>query len=566
MNKIMNNISNNKLAFFIHNKRYWIAFGVFASYLCLGFYKIGNTNIWFDEMYSIDLAVHNDIYGIILNAIKADVNPPLYLIIVHYWLDLFGQSEVALRSISAIAVSLSCGIFFLFCHRFFNWQTAIFATLLFFSSNELFYYAQEGRTYGLVILFCVLSNYSFMSFVKQPNLKSTALLGIFNAIIFYLHLLASLNFIAQILLIPFLAFDKKLFTEKDPLVYSFFGFKLKQVGYYIFSWSIFGILFLPWRERFFGLMGQKSGSFWLGRPSVFELKNCLFDLYNSKELFFVYLISFSILLFAIIFIKRSRNDFFDYKLIIIPMVIGPFLLFLNYFVSIYATPIFLKRYVLFTILGFILSYAYVFSVIKLDFRIKLALFLVLVFFTARKMVIPRESISDFKEGVELLKKAEPKSYITTDMSAMYAYYLDRDHIFKEPIGPARDSLLMARGIYPQCNTYWANSIDFSKYTDIYYTKTLEDYYDPNRITASILHKKLIFIEDINIKGINISHFSVPVKKDSTVKTLCNNIKNDKEWYKLIIQKAKEKNITPDSMLVIEAIWCYEQKYAHKRLR
>ena len=128
---------------FIIKHKYKLAFSFCIAYLCLSFYKIGNNSLWYDECFSIDWA-NDKIDDIIKYSLLTDTNPPLYLIILHYWINWFGDSEFALRSLSAISTSLACGTFFLFSLRFFNPQTALFSIMLFFSSNELYSYSQEG--------------------------------------------------------------------------------------------------------------------------------------------------------------------------------------------------------------------------------------------------------------------------------------------------------------------------------------------------------------------------------------------------------------------------------------
>jgi hypothetical protein len=552
------------VSLFINKHKYLIALGVFISYLCLSMYKIGNNSLWYDEGFSIDLA-HDSIDSIILSSLRDDPNPPLYIIILHYWISVFGDSETGLRSLSAVAMSLAGSILFLFCRRFFNWQTAIFATLFFFTSNEIYYYSEEGRTFGLIILFCTLSIYSFMNLIKSPNWKNTLFLGIFNAIIFYLHTLASLWFVAQIILIFILAFKKEIDFSKDKITNSFLGYNFRHIWYYLSSWAVFYVLFFPWQNRFFELLHQTGGGFWLPKPSLWDLKKCLFEFHNSKELFFVYFILFIVILIIIVSAKKYREDSFDYKLILAPLIMGPLLMCINYIVSIYTTPIFLKRYILFSLLGFFIAYSYVFSLLKIDFKIKISLFFILIIFTASKMVLPRDSWYDFKSGVELIKKAEnSRCFIYTDMPTLFAYYLDKDKIFNTPRGEQRDKLLAEHGVYYISNIYWPNTLDYSKYDDVYYTETFAGYADPNHSIDSTLSKKLILVEDIKIKGIHIAHYVVPVNKDSLIKVLKQEIKLNEGWYKQIIQKAKERNISTDSMLTLDAIWNFEQKYKPKR--
>lgn len=563
-NIISSSIRQFNISAFIAKNKYLLAFLIFICYLSLSMYKIGQNSLWYDEIYSIDVAKES-IKEIIKNYIKEDVNPPLYLIILHYWMNLFGDSEAALRSLSAVSVSTAAAVFFLFANRYFNWQTAIFSILIFFTSNEIYYYSEEGRTYGLVILFCTLSLYAFLSFVKKATLISALLLGIFNTIIFHLHTIASLFFIAQVVLIFLLAFDKNLLFKKDKTQVSILGYKIKHIIYYLTSWLIFGLFFLIWRKRFFELVSQPKGGFWLAEPNIGDFYKCLFDFHNSKELFFVFIGLFVAMLLLIIFFKKYRDPEFSYKTLLIAIIAGPFLMCLNYYVSIHSTPIFLKRYILFTLLGFMLTYAYIFSMLKISFKIKMSLFLVLTILLFDKMTIPRESWYDFEDGVEFLKKVEnKKTYISTDMPALYAYYLDRENIFYSENKSARFKLLSKRGIYMQSGDLnWPNTLDYSKYDDIYYTHVFDAYYDPEKQVEKQLKSRLILIEEIPIKGIHISHYRVPVNKDSVITTMKEYIKNDKEWHEQIKAKANERNISLDSMITLDAIWTYEQKYNAK---
>lgn len=550
---------------FIAKYKFLIAFLIFACYLALSMFKIGQNSLWYDEIYSIDVAKES-IKDIIKNYFKEDVNPPLYLIILHYWMNLFGESEAALRSLSAVSVSVASAVFFLFANRYFNWQTAIFSVLLFFTSNEIYYYSEEGRTYGLVILSCTLSLYVFMKFIEKPMFVTGLLLGIINSVIFHLHTIASLFFLSQIIMVFILAFDKNLFYKKDKYPLSILGYQVKHITYYLISWIVFALLFLIYQERFFELVFETKGGFWLAKPNIGDFYKCLYEFHNSKELFFVIagLSLFSLLI--IILFKKYRDDSFNYKMLLLSLIAGPFLMCFNYYISIHSTPVFLKRYILFTLLGFILSYAYIFSVLKINFNIKITLFLILCGFLANKMVVPRDSWFDFENGVEYLKKVENKrAYISTDMPALYAYYLDKETIFNSENKAARFKILSKHGVYMQSGDLnWPNTLDYSKYDDIYYTHVFDAYYDPEKQVEKQLKSRLISIEEIPIKGIHISHYRVPVNKDSVISIMKDYIRNDKLWCEQIIIKANERNISLDSMITLDAIWSYEQKYNAKK--
>src|SRR5687768_9598065 len=73
---------------------------VFVVGAILRVYNLGYESIWFDEGVSIERARMSVIQMIEVTA-RRDNNPPLYYLILHYWVALFGDSEFAVRLLSA---------------------------------------------------------------------------------------------------------------------------------------------------------------------------------------------------------------------------------------------------------------------------------------------------------------------------------------------------------------------------------------------------------------------------------------------------------------------------------
>jgi uncharacterized membrane protein len=545
------------LSLIVHKHKYKIAFGFFIAYLLLSMYKIGENGLWYDECFSIDLG-NDPIENIIDYSLYVDTNPPLYLLIIHYWVQIFGDSELALRSVSAISASIGCGMFFLLVLRFFNWQTAIFTMLLYFTSNELYYYSEEGRTYGLILMLCILSNFAFLKLIEKPNWLSAILLGLYNIAIFYSHTLGCINIVGQGILIFILGFNKDLFFNKTKAVHSFLGYKLSLIIWYIVSWIVFLICFWPWKERFFGIIKDGAKGFWLQKPTIIQYKQVLYDFYNSKNLFYVYVSLLLLMLVVLLVFKKSREQVFKYKLLAIPLILGPFLFHFNFFAA-SITPIFLKRYILFTLPCFILLFAYLLASLKINFKIKLGFILILVFCSAYNMKVPREPWWDYKNGVEALKaKVSPTTYITTDNPMVFSYYFDRKNAFNVRYAIERENVLAKSNIFAPHDQTWPETTDFSKYTDIYFTRSFDAYNDPGKIAETSLRKKFTWIEDLYVLGMFVSHFSnlnIPAREINSIKDSI--ILNDEPWCRQIKEKALKSNITVDSMMTLDAIWYYK---------
>jgi hypothetical protein len=468
-------------------------------------------------------------------------------------MQLFGESELALRSLSALAMSLGCGVFFLLCNKFFNWQTAIFSTLLFFVSNDLFYYAQEGRTYGLVILFSILSTYSFLSLIKNPNWKNAILLGVFNSVVFYLHTLASFVFVAQIFLIPILAFQKFCFYKKNGVNSIVLGYSLKHFLFYLLSWVTFYFLFIPWQKRFIGILSAKGGSFWLAKPGVEDLYKCLFDIFNGQVPFYLFLaISTSILLF--ICFKKYLNSDFNHKLLITAMVIGPCIMFLSYYLAITVTPIFLKRYILFSTVGFILLYGYLLSILNIRFRYKFIFFSFCLSVLIMNMKIPRESVWEYKEAMHFLKgRVNKETFFATDEPILFSYYGDIPDAFISS-WPVRDSILKSCNVFTLTDPLWPKNNDLSKYNNIYLVTSYLQNYDPTGLIIQELNTKFKLDTLQSFKGVSIYHYIKFQIDTLQLNSIIRDIKNDEAWYTEIKKIAIQKNRILDSVLYDVAIW------------
>jgi len=154
------------------------------------FYNIGARSIWLDEGITVNLAWDN-IKNIILDRASTGIHPPLYFILTHFWIRIFGDSEVALRSFSAIFSVLSIPLIYKIASRIFDLPTAIIASLLFALSPFQIYYSQEARMYPLITFLFLLSLYLLYRW-NEDRLKSDKKflipVVILNVISLYVHI------------------------------------------------------------------------------------------------------------------------------------------------------------------------------------------------------------------------------------------------------------------------------------------------------------------------------------------------------------------------------------------
>src|SRR6201991_4243954 len=84
-------------------------------------------------------------------ALRKDGSPPLYYMLLHFWLDIAGSSEAGVRSLSVAFSLLAIPVAFWAGRAVWNTQKAgWFAAVLMAFNPFLAQYAQEARMYAMV--------------------------------------------------------------------------------------------------------------------------------------------------------------------------------------------------------------------------------------------------------------------------------------------------------------------------------------------------------------------------------------------------------------------------------
>lgn len=115
-------------------------------------------SIWRDEAFSLLLSERSPLYFIQ----RLVFDPPLYYIMLHYWMKLFGTGEIAARSLSLVGFVLTTIVVIIWAEKLFkkHWLSW-FLPIFFFFNPHLLYYAFEIRAYGWYMFFTVLSLYAY---------------------------------------------------------------------------------------------------------------------------------------------------------------------------------------------------------------------------------------------------------------------------------------------------------------------------------------------------------------------------------------------------------------------
>jgi mannosyltransferase len=125
----------------------------------LRWFRIDAQSLWYDEGISAHQLTRT--FPEILRASALDTHPPLYYWTLKAWGEIFGSSELALRSLSAGWGVVMVVLSFLLGRRLFGSLVATVSAVLLAAAPLAVYYSQEVRMYAQVTTLALLAAYAY---------------------------------------------------------------------------------------------------------------------------------------------------------------------------------------------------------------------------------------------------------------------------------------------------------------------------------------------------------------------------------------------------------------------
>ena len=368
-------------------------------------------SLWRDEAFSYFLAKKNVLEIIFLSA--KDYSPPLYYLFLHFWIKIFGSSEIALRSLSLVFYWATIYVIFLFITEIFKIKEKLFLILflMVFIFNPLFlYYAFEARNYTLFAFLSLWSSYAFLKENKRQYLVAS-FMGLFT------HYFMIFIFLSQIL--TYLLFKKKF--KKIQL--KLFCYQ----GVFLILWILF---VFTQNERLI------SDKFWIKKPDFFIIRNLTGILFTGFEggigffyskinylsIFITFLIIYGLLLK-----KNNQKPVFFY------LFTNGFLMPFFVILISYLKPIFLPRYLISFSLLMLLLLIFVIRYVKIKLiTILIILSFLFFYFDYQKLQVKFRKKPDYKKfyrEIKTMAKNEDFVYVTSELDYFVAgYYFDINRV------------------------------------------------------------------------------------------------------------------------------------------
>lgn len=229
--------------------------GVVAVCVVLRF--VTTSPLWLDEALSVNIASLP--VGDIFEALRQDGHPPLYYVLLHYWMELVGEGDAAIRSLSGLFSVATLPLAWIAGARRWGRSGALAVLLVTAVTPFSLRYATEARMYSLVPLLALAAWLVADDLRRRPDRRRWVALAVLTGLLLLTHYWALYLGVASVGLLAWRWWRHGARAEAIRL-----GSALAAGG----------LLFVPWLPSF-AYQAANTGTPWgtAGRPTraVIEL-------------------------------------------------------------------------------------------------------------------------------------------------------------------------------------------------------------------------------------------------------------------------------------------------------
>lgn len=129
---------------------------------------LSTKGLWLDETFSIWMASHG-VVELLHWLVKIDQHPPLYYLLLHYWIALNGDTPYAVRLLSVLFGAATIPLIYLIGKRLSGVVMGLVAAVLLALSLFNIYFAQETRMYTLLTFNAAVAMYALVRLLTDPR-------------------------------------------------------------------------------------------------------------------------------------------------------------------------------------------------------------------------------------------------------------------------------------------------------------------------------------------------------------------------------------------------------------
>ncbi len=198
--------------------------------------RVVGQQYWMDEGITVGISSHH--LSAIPGILRQDGSPPLYYLLLHFWMLMVGSGEAATHWLSEIFAVLTIPIGYWGGLRIAGKRAALMTATLMAASAFLDYYSQETRMYALMTLLGLLGTIGFIRGFVFRERRYVILFSLSQAAMLYTHnwaLFFGAGSALSLVVLYFISGEEIRENLIRDAVYAYVGA---------------GILFLPWVPNF----------------------------------------------------------------------------------------------------------------------------------------------------------------------------------------------------------------------------------------------------------------------------------------------------------------------------
>lgn len=406
----------------------------------------------------------------LLSYIAQDVHVPLYAVLLHFWMQIFGTDIMVVRALSFIFFMATLPALYKFARESSSQRVAYLTVALFSLSPFVMWYSNEARMYTLFTLVTSLNHLYFLRMVKTEGKESklgyflSAIAGLYTHY-FFLFLLITQGVFILGRMASFVYTDREF--GKKPLrvlIMKYIRFPLRWLG---IAFEAF-LFLVPWVTYVFSLGNASNASPLIPRPTSFNIFQTIVQFLfgfqtQAIQAFIIALWPLTLIMLFMLFTKRKRLPvesigYFGF-VTVLPII-------LVFFVS-FIRPIFLSRYLILVTpsLFFILAWSMLSYSRRVSTYLVTAFMLILLALSGYQNISAATPVKEDYAGVDTYLSEHTTAKDIIAVSAPFTVY---------PIeygynGQARIDTI------PQWNRYDEKSIGIPAYSDANLQKQIENY-------------------------------------------------------------------------------------------
>src|SRR5579884_728955 len=222
--------------------------GTLVLGLALRLGGLDRKSVWFDEAVSAGFAALP--VPDLLAASANDVNLPLYYLLLHFWLPL-ATNDLWLRLPSAVFGSAAILLTVLLGRAMLPWPAALMAGALTALSAFHIDMSQEARSYGLFSMLATGSLWLLLRAEDSQRRRDWLAFSVVTGLALYCHNYAFFLVLAEALYIAVRMLASRCWRPRA-----------------VAAFALAGALFLPWVPALVGQLGLVHGDYWIHPPDT----------------------------------------------------------------------------------------------------------------------------------------------------------------------------------------------------------------------------------------------------------------------------------------------------------